>query len=49
MCRFTIDDLGLARAGYLICVILYKTLGAIMRAITFFERDLTHNNVVSGL
>jgi len=24
-------------------------LGAIMGAITFFERDLTHNNVVSGL
>jgi hypothetical protein len=26
-----------------------NSLGAIMRAITFFERDLTHNNVVSGL
>ena len=49
MRRFAFYDLGLARAGYLICVILYKTLGAIMRAITFFERDLTHNNVVSGL
>ena len=24
-------------------------LGAIMRAIAFIERDLTHNNVVSGL
>jgi len=24
-------------------------LGAIMRAIVFFKRDLTHNNVVSGL
>jgi hypothetical protein len=24
-------------------------LGAIMRAIAFFERDLTHNNDVSGL
>jgi len=30
---------------------MYETneLGAIMRAITFFERDLTHNNVVSDL
>jgi len=24
-------------------------LGAIMRAIAFFELDLTHNNVVAGL
>ena len=28
---------------------LAHSLGAIMRAIKLFERDLTHNNVVSGL
>jgi len=33
----------------LIYVSLYKSLGAIMRALAFFERDLTHNSVVSGL
>jgi len=28
---------------------LAHSLGAIMRAIVFIERDLTHNSVVSGL
>jgi hypothetical protein len=28
---------------------LAHSLGAILRAITFFKRDLPHNNVVSGL